>query len=169
METTLISDAKSDADFETARALFEEYASSLAVDLCFQNFSEEVQRIRDIYGPPRGGLLLARQSGSVVGCVALRPLEVDVCEMKRLYVRPAARGGNVGRQLAIAMIDRARGVGYRRMVLDTLVSMKAAEALYRSLGFKETAPYYVNPLPDAVYMELELSEGLPQARGKASE
>ena len=153
---TLITACTSDEDFTVARTLFEEYARALDIDLCFQNFGDELERIREIYGGPRGCLLLARQRQEVVGCVGLRALEAATCEMKRLYVRAEARGRDIGRRLAVEIVERARVMGYRRVVLDTLPSMGVAQTLYRSLGFKETARYYPNPLPGVVYMELEL-------------
>src|SRR5262249_35283006 len=113
-------------------------------------------KIRDIYGAPDGCLLLARRNHSIIGCVAFRRFNDASCEMKRLYVKPSARGVNVGRELTVELVHRARGAGYRRMVLDTLPHLKAAQALYRSLGFHEIQPYYVNPVEGAVYMELDL-------------
>ena len=138
---------------EQVRALFLEYARELGFSLCFQGFDDELARLPGAYAPPRGALLLAPSQG----CVALRPLDATAAEMKRLYVRPSARGQGVGRALAQAVIDEARALGYCRMVLDTVAgTMDSAIALYRALGFREIAPYYQNPLPGALYLELDL-------------
>jgi putative acetyltransferase len=144
------------ADWTVARALLVEYAAGLGVDLCFQGFAEELERLPVEYGPPRGALLLARLAGHPVGCVALRPFDAGRGEVKRLYVAAAARRLGVGRALAAAIVARARGLGYRQLLLDTLDTMLAAQALYRSLGFRPTAAYRFNPLPGAAYFELDL-------------
>lgn len=138
------------------RRLFEEYAASLDIDLCFQNFDEELATLPGEYAPPRGVILVARVDGDPAGCVALRRLEDDVCEMKRLYVKPEFRGTGIGRALAEAVIADARALGYASMKLDTLASMTEANRLYRSLGFKECAPYRYNPCECPVFMELIL-------------
>ncbi len=157
MTQTVITIAATADEFHEARRLFEEYAVAIDLDLCFQNFAEELEELALMYGPPAGCLLLARQLGLIVGCVGLRRFEGEVCEMKRLYVQPWVQGHGTGRALAIAVIGQARQLGYKRMLLDTLASMTPARKLYRSLGFRETDPYYDNPIEGAVYMELDLT------------
>jgi putative acetyltransferase len=149
-------------EIESARELFEEYAARLGLDLCFQNFEKELAELPGEYTPPSGRLFLAIENDELAGCVALRKIAYgtsrdSVCEMKRLYVRPAFRGTGLGRTLAETIIKAARGIGYARMRLDTLPGkMDRAIAMYRSLGFKNIQPYYLNPVTDAAFMELEL-------------
>jgi putative acetyltransferase len=137
--------------------LFVEYSKSLGVDLCFQGFAEELATLPGGYAKPAGRLLLLLEEHRAAGCGALRPMGAEVCEMKRLYVRPEWRGKGAGQELVLALIDAAREIGYERMRLDTLPSMTKAIALYRSLGFKEIPAYRVNPVPGATYLELKLN------------
>jgi putative acetyltransferase len=158
-DSELIRHAVTAAEIAEARVLFEEYAASIGVDLCFQNFSEELATLPGAYARPRGALLLA---GAVrpSGCVALRPLpdgDPLIGEVKRLYVRPDARGSGLGRALVAQILADAAAIGYRELKLDTLPTMGAARLLYASLGFRECAAYYRNPLPGVVYMSLSLS------------
>lgn len=147
-------------DLNRARGIFREYAQSLAVDLCFQNFDAELASLPGEYASPRGALLLALVGHQLAGCCALRPLEnVDypnAGEMKRLYVRKAFRRFGVGRQLAEAALDAARRAGYSCVLLDTLDDMEAARALYEEIGFGEIPPYYHSPLPGAHYLKVDI-------------
>jgi putative acetyltransferase len=153
--------AESAAQISQARELFLEYAQSLGFSLCFQNFDKELANLPGDYAPQEGRLLLVEKDGQLAGCVALHKLgsEVasEVCEMKRLYLRPQFRGKGLGRALADRIIAEARNIGYQRMRLDTVEPvMKDAVAMYRKLGFREIAPYCKNPMAGALYMELEL-------------
>ena len=156
----LIRQAASTRDVENARSLFEEYQASIGVDLCFQNFAAELAGLPGAYAPPRGRLLLAGPVDAPIGCVALRPLpgreEGVVGEVKRLYLRPEARGRGVGRALVETLLAEASIAGYRELCLDTLADMKAARTLYAALGFRECEAYYANPLHGTVYMTLAL-------------
>jgi putative acetyltransferase len=156
-----IGDAHEGQALAAARTLFEEYAASLEVNLCFQGFDQELASLPGGYTPPRGRLLLASRGREIAGCVAVRPLELGICEMKRLYVRPAYRASGVGRLLAERIISEARTAGYGRMRLDTLPTMQAALQLYRRLGFREIAPYTTNPVTGAVFLELQLDRSPP--------
>jgi N-acetylglutamate synthase-like GNAT family acetyltransferase len=140
------------ADLDSIRAMLREYAAWLEVDLCFQNFEEELAGLPGEYAPPRGRLLIAEGAG----CVALRAIDEDTCEMKRLYVRPGHRGSGLGRNLVEAIMSEAREIGYRRMRLDTMPKMDSAQKLYATLGFQDIAPYRYNPEPGARFLELEL-------------
>ena len=157
----VVRDARMPGEADVVRTLFEEYAAAIGVDLCFQGFAEELATLSGKYALPGGCLLVAGNAG-IHGCIALRPLAVEpggrrIGEVKRLYVRPSARGTGAGRALARALIARARAQRYAELKLDTLNTMHAARELYASLGFRECAPYYVNPLPDVAYLSLALA------------
>ncbi len=143
-------------DLAYARDLFREYAAGLGVDLCFQGFDDELATLPGKYAPPAGRLLLARRGAEALGCVALRPLKDGACEMKRLYVRPAARGEQLGRRLAERICQEGREAGYSRICLDTLPSMAAAQKIYADLGFREIEPYVFNPVAGAKFLALAL-------------
>lgn len=152
-----IRQAEGPAEIAQARELFLEYARSLGFSLCFQNFDQELAGLPGDYSPPDGRLLLAHVKDELAGCVALHKLQPEICEMKRLYLRPQFRGKGLGRVLANAIIAEARIIGYKMMRLDTVEPvMKDAVELYRSLGFYEIAPYRANPMPGTLYMELKL-------------
>lgn len=149
--------AITDEDIRAARTLFKEYEADIGISLCFQNFDRELANLPGDYAPPHGRLFLAKDGDELAGCIALRKLAPGVCEMKRLFVRPAYRGTGLGRVLVERIIDEARRLGYTHMRLDTMPGrMDKAIALYRSIGFVEIAPYYVNPVADATFMELKL-------------
>ena len=137
-------------------AIFREYQLSLGVDLCVQNFEEEPSDLPGKYAPPGGRLYLAYVDGQLAGCIALRAFQENQCEMKRLYIRPQYRRQSLGRILADKVIDDARTIGYRQMLLDTLPSMTSAQELYRSLGFYEIKPYCYNPVEGTFYLRLDL-------------
>jgi GNAT superfamily N-acetyltransferase len=141
---------------DAVRALLREYAASLAFDLDFQDFDRELATLPGAYDAPHGALLGARAGGTLAGCVALRRLDDERGELKRLYVRPEERSSGLGRALAEAAIDEARCLGYRRLLLDTTPGMEKAQALYERLGFVDTEPYTQNPVPGTRFLELEL-------------
>jgi putative acetyltransferase len=143
---------------DVVRMLFREYEASINVDLCFQGFEKELAGLPGEYARPSGRLLLAFEAGEIAGCGALRHLQDNVCEMKRLYVRPTQRGKAVGASLARALIENAKTADYATMRLDTMPSMTRAIALYRSLGFREIEPYRFNPIPGALFFELDLRQ-----------
>lgn len=152
----IIREALDEEDIEAARALDVEYVESLGVDLGFQNFEKEIAEFPGEYAPPTGCLLVAREHDEAVGCVAVRKIDARVCEMKRLYVRPQFHGRGWGKHLALAAIEHARSLGYEKMRLDTLPTMRAAAALYRSLGFEQIEAYRYNPVEGSLFMELKL-------------
>ena len=159
-----IRQAESPEDFAAARRLFEEYQAWLGVDLCFQGFAAELDSLATMYGPPRGRLLLVETAPDAggdrpdgfAGCIALRPFDADRCEMKRLYVRADHQGAGLGKRLIERLIAEAKEIGYRRMVLDTLPQMQAAQHLYAAYGFRDIEAYYSNPTPGVRYLALEL-------------
>ena len=154
-----LSQAEAPVEIDLAHTLFQEYAAGLGISLCFQNFDHELANLPGDYAPPSGRLLIARVGGEVAGCIALRKLNYDICEMKRLYLRPKFRGKGLGGKLVGAILSEAKQIGYSRMRLDTLPGrMDKAIDLYRSIGFKEIAPYYDNPSADVLYMELALGD-----------
>lgn len=152
--------AETPALVEAARRLFREYAGTIGIDLCFQNFEAEIAQLPGDYAAPGGALLVALLDGQPAGCGALRPLhDVDypnACEMKRLYVPRAFRRFGLGRLIAQDLIDRAMHAGYSTLLLDTLDDMETARGLYTSLGFEEIPPYYFNPIPGAHYLKVDL-------------
>ena len=152
-----ITQATTQTDIDQARELFKEYEAGLGISLCFQNFEQELANLPGDYAPPQGRLLLAREHDQLLGCIALRPVDSTVCEMKRLFVRPEFRDRRLGRVLVEAIIEEARKIGYEHMRLDTMPGrMDRAIALYRSIGFIEIPPYYKNPVDSATFMQLDL-------------
>jgi len=151
-----IREARTTSMISSARELVREYSASLGVDLSFQNFEQEMAEFPAHYTRPDGRALVAVEGGEAVGVVGVRMLSSEICELKRMYVRPEFRGRGIGRMLAKRAIKEARDIGYVRMRLDTLSRLKEAVSLYESLGFKEIAPYRVNPNKGVIYMELDL-------------
>lgn len=145
------------ADLGDVRRMFVEYSALVSEALCFQGFDQELAELPGAYAPPSGALLVARDGEAAAGCVALRSVDRDTGEMKRMFVREAWRGAGLGRRLALAIIAEAKQRGYARIVLDTLPKLAPAIALYRDLGFRETGPYLSSPTPGAVCFELRLS------------
>jgi len=154
--TIHIKEVKGASDLNAVRILFREYANSLVFDLSFQDFEKELESLPGRYAVPEGCLLIAQNQDGIVGCVAVRKIDNGLCEMKRLFVRPEYRGTGIGRMLAMEIIQTAIRLGYSHMRLDTTPSMSTATSLYRSLGFYDTEPYCYNPVPGAVYLELDL-------------
>jgi putative acetyltransferase len=157
MNKIIIRQAENEADISAAREIFREYEAWLGLDLCFQGFEDELKNLPGKYSPPQGRLHLASLGDEVAGCIALRPLEPGICEMKRLFVRDNFRGERVGQQLIDGVLTAAREIGYERMRLDTFPpKMGKAVQLYRAYGFNEIEPYYDNPNPGVLFMELKL-------------
>jgi GNAT superfamily N-acetyltransferase len=152
-----VNSATSMRELEQIRDLFIDYSNSLGFDLSFQNFQKELNELPGDYSPPSGRLFLGFHGSDPAGCVALRRISEEICEMKRLFVRPQYRGLGLGRALAMKVIEVACEIGYRRMRLDTVPTMQTAIALYVSLGFKEIEPYRYNPMAGAKFMELRLT------------
>ncbi len=153
--------AEGAADMDVVRQLFSEYQAWLDVDLCFQDFAAELESLPGAYAPSGGCLLLARRNGAVLGIVGFRPAghgaPGEVCEMKRLYVRPQGRGAGIGRALCVEIMERARAAGYASMCLDTLEKLDGARAIYNDLGFRAIEAYYDNPLKSPIFMACDLS------------
>ncbi len=156
MQNTRLIIAKTEADFETARQLFQEYADTLETDLCFQGFQQELATLPTHYGAPAGALLLLQTDNKFVGCGGLRLLEPGVGEIKRLYLRKEARGQGWGKKLLEELVQTARSKNYQKLRLDTLPSMQAAIGLYQSIGFYEIAAYRFNPVEGVKYFQLDL-------------
>ncbi|MDI9880733.1 GNAT family N-acetyltransferase [Flectobacillus longus] len=148
----------SDQELAIVQELFEEYSLELGIDLCFQNFEQELQTLSKVYATPKGCIIILYHEQHPAGCVALKPIAEGVCEMKRLYIRPAFRGLKYGKKLAQELVSFAYKAGYSTMKLDTLTTLTDAIRLYRSMQFVETAPYVYNPLDNVLYFELNLIE-----------
>lgn len=151
-----IADAVAEDFIDDAKALMTEYAESLDFELCFEGFADEMEAFPGEYAPPTGCLFVALVAGAPSGCIGIRRIDDDSCEMKRLYVKSEHRGYKIGRSLAETAVERARQIGYKKMRLDVVENMKAAVALYRSLGFSAPIAYRHNPIEAALYLELDL-------------
>jgi putative acetyltransferase len=155
------------AEIDMVRDLFREYERALGFDLCFQDFSRELAQLPGAYAPPEGWLLLATVGETPAGCAGIRKIGEAICELKRMYVRPEFRGKKLGRQLGMLLIQEAKRTGYEKLRLDTIGTMVEAIGLYRSLGFRAIPPYYSNPIPGAMFMELVLGPRIdPGAKGE---
>lgn len=158
-----IRDARSPDDLEAARQLFAAYADSLGIDLSFQDFSEELKTLPGKYASPSGEILLAcNHSDMAVGCVAMRPLSSEICEMKRLYILPAGRGLGIGTLLVNRILEVASNLGYNEIKLDTLPTMSRAIAVYTKVGFTPIEPYYENPIVEAIFFARRLGHQVPE-------
>ncbi|WP_027011250.1 GNAT family N-acetyltransferase [Comamonas sp. B-9] len=152
MPDLAIRHARFPEDLQAVLAIFREYIASPQADLGFQNYAPELAALPGKYAAPQGRLLLAWQGDAVVGCAALRDVDGQCCELKRVYVRPAVRGVKLGRRLVEQMLQEARAAGYRRMALDVLPEFVAAQALYRDLGFVDAPPVSINPVPGTAFL-----------------
>jgi putative acetyltransferase len=152
MKTTYLI-ADTDQEFGQAKELFEEYAQTLHIDLSFQNFSRELENIRDQYAKPSGALILVYVDDAPAGCAGIRKQKDGIAELKRMYVKPDFRGYKLGKELLERSLEAAKELGYLKVRLDTLASMLPARKLYESFGFHEIPAYYLNPMDDAIYME----------------
>ena len=150
--------ASDTTELEHVRQFFRNYAAWLGVDLSFQGFADELANLPGAYGEADGRLFFAEIDGRPAGCVGIRRFSEGVCEMKRLYVDPDARGRGLGRQLALQAIKAAQALGYRRILLDTLPMMRIAVKLYRELGFTEAPAYYPTPIEGTIFLTLDLSQ-----------
>lgn len=145
--------ARSASDYTNAKILFEEYATAINIDLCFQKFDDELSRLQKMYQQPQGGIILAEEAGTLIGCVGVRRIDATTGELKRMYVRPGHQQKGIGKNLLEKALELAKNCKYTKVKLDTLSSMEAAIRLYKANGFYEIAPYYVNPIPTALYFE----------------
>jgi putative acetyltransferase len=144
-------------DYEQVKEIFKEYQVYLNIDLCFQRFDNELATLNEIYKPPKGAIILAKLNDQIAGCIALKPIEDNNCEMKRLYVKPMYRGHNIGKKLVELIIEYAKNNKYTLMKLDTVDKLVEAIDIYQKMGFKKTEPYVYNPLSDVLYFEKDLT------------